>query len=1203
MNIRQNDSIINTDLCQNFNKTNKNGGRESVENKNSQAVLGRVEKTMSIFPGCCIVLQVDRQFSQGDEIVVEPRHLSRTYGQSTWPPPQIVIVDKNGDINLNNNTSEIIPIYKNDHLCQIYPTIEFIEFRKISEVTPKLPSQLPSKPFSKEVQLDPQDKLEPDLRRAFVELHERYDQVFEPVIGRYNDKSGKVRFRINIGSAKPPTKKLQVPCYSKNNLDALQEKFDQLEAGGVFVRPEDYGIVVEHVSPSFLVQKANGGYRLVTAFTTLVQYCKTLPTTLPTVDSVLRIISSWTYIIVTDLRDAFYQIPMDRSSMKWCATPTPYRGLRCYAVAVQGCPGSSEALEELLCAVLGDLVKEGIVFKIADDLTVGAMSPTMLLHNWARVLQRLEENGLKLKGIKTIIFPTHTQILGWDWCLGEISASKHKLSPLITCELPKTVTALRSFIGAYKVFNRVIRQSSGYLSELDLLTSGSKQKQDKIIWSDHLIQVFKSAQNSLRKATKIRLPTPTDQLIITHDGSQLGIGSILFVKRDDSVKVGGYFSAKLKAHHTRWLPCEVEALSITASVTHFGPYLRESTKTTQVLTDSRPCVQAWNKMSRGQFSTSARVATFFSTLSQYNIEMQHLSGDMNLPSDFLSRNPSECDSRSCQICRFVDEVSELAVRKISVDEILSGRCAVPYANTSAWKNLQMECDDLRRVHAFLSSGTRPTAKKTKMTSVKRYLQNVSIGKDGLLIVRHSAPFRPVEDLIVVPQHVVLGLFMSLHLTLQHPTTSQLLQVFKRKYYCLRAQSLATTTTDNCSLCQSLRTVPKELHSQTTVDLPETPCRSFAADIVRRFKQKIHVIRDTFSSFTCAELVQDETHTTLRASLITLLSPLRPSPQTKVIVRVDNASGYKALREDLILTKVNITLDFGRVHNKDKNPVVDKGISELISEMLRQQPEGGQINNIDLALAVNQLNARIRGRGLSSWEILTQRDTVSGQQLDIDDNILLQQQTNTRLENQASSAKYKARGGALAMPASVSVGSLVYIKTDGSKTRARERYLVVRIVGNNCILKKLLSSSLRNKEYTLKLTEVYPVLPNTLQSDNYKKGLDSSSEDEIEEIDMPARPNLAVSNVTPTTGDRYNDPTDVVDSNEACVMPSAVDVSASFETPDVEQSIPHPTSSEDISVVNPGAVLVTGTQVGSEDLLGRPRRSRRRPEKYSDYDMS
>ena len=100
-------------------------------------------------------------------------------------------------------------------------------------------------------------------------------------------------------------------------------------------------------------------------------------------------------------------------------------------------------------------------------------------------------------------------------------------------------------------------------------------------------------------------------------------------------------------------------------------------------------------MSRGQFSTSARVASFFSTLSQYNIDMQHLSGDKNLPSDFISRNPPECESRSCQICRSVDELSDVAVRNISVDDILSGRCSVPYANTLARKNLQMECDDLR----------------------------------------------------------------------------------------------------------------------------------------------------------------------------------------------------------------------------------------------------------------------------------------------------------------------------------------------------------------------------------------------------------------------------------------------------------------------------------------------------------------------------
>ena len=177
----------------------------------------------------------------------------------------------------------------------------------------------------------------------------KFDSVFQPFGGRYNGKSGRLKMKINFGPATPPVRKLHAPNYGKNNLDALQDKFDELEEQGYLVRPEDIGVVVEHVSPSFLVLKGSGGYRLVTAFTTLAEYTKTLPTVMPTVENMLRTIAEWKFIIMTDLRDAFYQIPLSKESMKWCATSTPYRGLRVYTVACQGLQGSSEWLEELSC--------------------------------------------------------------------------------------------------------------------------------------------------------------------------------------------------------------------------------------------------------------------------------------------------------------------------------------------------------------------------------------------------------------------------------------------------------------------------------------------------------------------------------------------------------------------------------------------------------------------------------------------------------------------------------------------------------------------------------------------------------------------------------------------------------------------------------------------------------------------------------------
>ena len=68
----------------------------------------------------------------------------------------------------------------------------------------------------------------------------------------------------------------------------LQEKFDHLEQLGVFQRPEDVGITVEYLNPSFLVKEPNGGSRLVTAFADVGQYSKPQPSLLPDVDSTLR---------------------------------------------------------------------------------------------------------------------------------------------------------------------------------------------------------------------------------------------------------------------------------------------------------------------------------------------------------------------------------------------------------------------------------------------------------------------------------------------------------------------------------------------------------------------------------------------------------------------------------------------------------------------------------------------------------------------------------------------------------------------------------------------------------------------------------------------------------------------------------------------------------------------------------------------------
>ena len=85
------------------------------------------------------------------------------------------------------------------------------------------------------------------------------------------------------------------------------------------------------------------------------------------------------------------------------------------------------------------------------------------------------------------------------------------------------------------------------------------QSQDKLIWSDELVQKFLNAQKELSSHKSITLPQTDDQLLIITDGSVVkqGLGDILYVSRENQLLLG-FFSAKLRtkslgSHARLWL--------------------------------------------------------------------------------------------------------------------------------------------------------------------------------------------------------------------------------------------------------------------------------------------------------------------------------------------------------------------------------------------------------------------------------------------------------------------------------------------------------------------------------------------------------------------------------------------------------------------------------------------------------------------------
>ncbi|CAC5370953.1 unnamed protein product [Mytilus coruscus] len=270
---------------------------------------------------------------------------------------------------------------------------------------------------------------------------------------------------------------------------------------------------------------------------------------------------------------------------------------------------------------------------------------------------------------------------------------------------------------------------------------------------------------------------------------------------------------------------------------------------------------------------------------------------------------------------------------------------------------------------------------------------------------------------------------------------------------------AEQASDSCHTCASLKRFPKSLVEQSSEDPPDLVGISYVADVLKRNRQLIMVVRETVTSYTSTCFIKDEK-----------LAFKRPS----VVVRVDPAPGFRPLCDDSYLKKLNISIEIGRVRNQNKNPVADKAIAGLEDELLREERDDSPLSENTLVIATTRHNSRLRQRGLSSRELWTQRSQFTHEQLPISDMNLIREQHEARNKNYGFSEISKCSRPGRPIP-DISIGDLVYLYTDRSKTQSRDRYLVVARDGEWCFIKKISVNQLRASSYKVKLSECYKVL--------------------------------------------------------------------------------------------------------------------------------
>ena len=1082
-------------------------------------------KRVTIAPGDYMEFEAPPDIPPTEFVQIEP-NLQQT---TAFFRPRIVELH-NGSFKIENETDEAISLKKN---CQAVNLRRVYDGPISPESTTKFPS-LSAKCDSqsdilKKIEFDNAKNLSPCQLNNLKKIAIQNIKVFCSDLPGYNNAFGTLYANIEFATrTRPIPPKLRAPAYTAHGQYLFNTKCSQMKEAGVLVNPFEHGISPRFVNNSWLVLKPSAAgknwedctpddVRVVVGFDMLNKFILDSPRKVMRSEQIYASLASWKVIGELDFRDCYWQIPFkdetekDKYKLGHLCIRTAM-GTLCYSRAPMGLLGMDAFQGELTDMLFGDLVVQGKVIKLADNVYFGADNIEDLTNLFDIILSRCAAADLRIKPNKVVLNIKKAEILGLQWNAGKLSPCLHKLDPLSNCSPPKTVKGLRGFLGGVRWHEVCLpgAELAKVSKPLDEQARNNRQSREEVKWNPDLLQAFRDVQNILKNPLSVTIPRPGDTPYIVSDGcTHLPAGGTkLFLQRPG---VPGFlpsfsFGARLPESFKNWPPHDIEAYFLNKGIQKHAHYIKECGKPGVALIDSKATVQAKQRMDRGEFSTSRRLQDLLYNLSSKRMSVQQISAKLPSPLlkmiDFASRNPVECLDPQCPVCLEIKQDDTTFFGKVNAVHNIN------LLSPAAWRDVQLSCSDLRRAHSLLSTGKVPGRKEKKVNDVRRYLGTCSVNKAGLVVYLKEVPFQSKKlELLVIPRSHAFTLAKTFHIQNDHPNPTQMNKLFSRHYYILDQVKILKEVWESCDVpCQASRLIKQETMSFNTETVPEVVSSRFNADVIEESKQKILVVRENLTSYTTAAIIKDQTAQTLRQNISILLYQLRLGK--KALVRVDGQSALASIATNQDLADEGILLETGHSKNVNKNAVAEKAIRELREQMVKLNPSGGPISPIILAKAVSNLNDVIRHTGRSARELFMARDSVSGEKLNISDQKIADLQFKKRRINCDSSARHSSRDAPAVELPQLNVGDSVFIKSDRSKSHARDKFIVLEVNSDTAMatLQKFPMKNFRRNPLSVQLQNIYRAPHNNPHQQNQTESLHESDYQDVPDQNDHLNPN-------------------------------------------------------------------------------------------------
>ena len=387
----------------------------------------------------------------------------------------------------------------------------------------------------------------------------------------------------------------------------------------------------EWASPIVFVPKKDGtkrfcvDYRRLNAVTTPDAY------PLPRIDDCIDSLGDAVMFTTLDANAGYWQIPVapeDRDK----TTFTCHQGTFRYIRMPFGLRNAPATFQRALDIILSGVRWQTCLIYL-DDVIVFSRSAEQHVRDVDKVLSLLRAAGVTLKLKKCFWFQNRVDYLGHVITPGKLSVATENTDAFKTAVFPKTLTQLRSFLGAANVYRRFIKDYSKVARPLTAML----RKDATPNWDDPTASersAFEELKERLTSPPVLVLPKRDRPFMIDTDASAYQLGAVLLQQQDEANpsvwSPVGYWSKTLNDAERNYSATERECFAVVWAITTLRPYIEGARFTIRTDHDALRWLMTLT-------DSSGRLTRWRLRLLEFDFEIVYRPGRVHQVPDALSR--------------------------------------------------------------------------------------------------------------------------------------------------------------------------------------------------------------------------------------------------------------------------------------------------------------------------------------------------------------------------------------------------------------------------------------------------------------------------------------------------------------------------------------------------------------------------------------